>query len=176
MKRLLILGGAVAIVVAVVVVIVAYSGSGGDNSSRSAASATSAATVSTEEIGDEGAVLVDSSGRALYASDQENAAGMVLCTDACTSFWEPLTLSSGTPTGDTVSGELGVAGRPDGTRQVTLDGKLLYTFTEDEPGEVTGDGFEDAFAGQTLTWHVVHADGSTGSSGGGTTSTGPFGY
>jgi hypothetical protein len=32
---------------------------------------------------------------------------------------------------------------------------------EDEPGEVTGDGFSDAFGGQQFTWHVVGADGSS---------------
>jgi predicted lipoprotein with Yx(FWY)xxD motif len=101
---------------------------------------------------------------------------MVLCTGACESFWMPLTVDSGAPTGSSVSGELGVAERPDGTRQVTLDGKLLYSFVEDDPGQVTGDGFEDAFDGQTLTWHVVHPDGSTGSTSGGTTTIGPFGY
>ena len=40
---------------------------------------------------------------------------------------------------------------------------------QDKPGEVTGEGFSDAFAGQQFTWHVVHADGSTGSDQSGTT-------
>jgi predicted lipoprotein with Yx(FWY)xxD motif len=181
MKRLLILGIAVAVAITAAVSIAAYGGGGGDDSSAPAEPMTSpaanAVTVSTQEIGDEGAVLVDSEGRALYTADQEIAAGnMVLCTEACTSFWEPLTLDSGSPTGSSVPGELGIVERPDGSRQVVLDGKLLYSFVEDEPGEVTGDGFEDAFDGQTLTWHVVHANGSTGSPGSDTTGTGPLGY
>jgi predicted lipoprotein with Yx(FWY)xxD motif len=175
MKRLLILSVAVAIVAATTAAIAACGGGDGD-SSVSTPPATNATTVSVREIGDDGAVLVDAAGRALYAADQETAAGMVLCTEGCTSFWEPLTVSTGPPTGSSVSGELGVVERPDGSRQVTLDGKLLYSFVEDEPGEVTGDGFEDAFDGQTFTWHVVHADGSTGSEGGGTTTTDPFRY
>lgn len=175
MKRLLILGVAAA-VVAAVVAIAAYSAGGDDQSPGAAAPATGAATVSREEIGDSGAVLVNSAGHALYASDQENDAGKVLCTEGCTSFWMPLTVSNGSPTGSSTSGELGVVERPDGARQVTLDGKLLYTFVQDGPGEVTGEGFEDAFDGQTLTWHVVHADGNAGSSGGGTTTTSPYRY
>ena len=175
MKRLLILGVAVA-VAAAVVAIAAYSAGGNDNSSGSAAPAAGAATVSSREITGEGAVLVDSAGRALYAADQENAAGKVLCTDGCTSFWMPLTVDKGSPTERSVSGELGVVRRPDGARQVTLDGKLLYSFTQDSPGKVAGDGFEDAFGGQTLTWHVVHANGNTDSSGGSSTTTGPYGY
>ena len=173
MKGLRISLVAVAAVLAVAVVaIAAYSGGGGEDSPGSATPA-AGKTVASREIGDQGAVVVDSAGRALYAADQETDAGMVLCLEGCTSFWEPLTVS-GSPTGSSISGELGVVERPDGGRQVTLDGKLLYSFVEDEPGEVTGDGFEDAFDGQTLTWRVVHADGGTGSSG--DDSTGPFGY
>jgi predicted lipoprotein with Yx(FWY)xxD motif len=74
-----------------------------------------AATVSTRAIGDKGTVLVDSAGKALYATDQETAAGMVLCTTGCTSFWKPLTVSSGSPSGDSVPGKLGVVKRPDGS-------------------------------------------------------------
>jgi predicted lipoprotein with Yx(FWY)xxD motif len=175
MKRLLILGVAVA-VAAAVVAIAAYSAGGNDNSSGDAAPAAGAATVSSREIDGEGAVLVDSAGRALYASDQEKAAGKVLCTDGCTSFWMPLTVAKGSPTEHSVSGELGVMRRPDGARQVTLDGKLLYSFTQDSPGKVTGDGFEDAFGGRTFTWHVVRADGNTSSSGSSGTTGGPYGY
>ncbi len=175
MKRLLILGVVVA-VAAAVVAIAAYSAGGNDNSPGAAAPAAGAATVSSREIAGEGAVLVNSTGHALYASDQENAAGKVLCTGACTSFWMPLTVAKGSPTGRSVSGELGVVSRPNGSRQATLDGKLLYSFTQDSPGKVTGNGFEDAFGGQMFTWHVVHADGNTGSSGGNATTTGPYGY
>jgi predicted lipoprotein with Yx(FWY)xxD motif len=173
MNRLLFAGVAAAAVLAL-----AACGGGSDNDNSGAApaqgSGTSAATVSAEDIGGEGAVLVDSSGKALYASDQE-ASGQVLCMGACTSFWTPLTVSAGAPSGDSLTGELGVVERPDGGRQVTYDGKPLYSFTEDGPGEVTGDGFSDAFAGQQFTWHVVHVDSTADSSGGGGNN-GGFGY
>jgi len=175
MKRLLILGAVVA-VAAVVVAVAAYSAGGKDNSPTGAMPATGGETVVSQDIAGKGAVLVDSAGRALYASNQENAAGKVLCTDGCTSFWMPLTVAKGSPTEHAVSGKLGVVKRPDGARQVTLDGKLLYSFTQDSPGKVTGDGFQDAFGGRTFTWHVVHADGASGSSGGTTTNTGSYGY
>jgi predicted lipoprotein with Yx(FWY)xxD motif len=170
MKRLLI------VVVAAVVAVLALAacGGGGSDSNSSAMSSDGTTTVSVEKIGDSGRVLVDSAGKALYAPDQE-ANGRVICTDACTSFWMPLTIGSGAPTGDGVAGKLGVAERPDGTRQVTFDGKRLYTFAQDKPGEVTGDGFSDAFDGQQFTWHVVTADGST-SNQGESTSDNPYGY
>ena len=92
---------------------------------------------------------------------------MVLCTNACLSFWKPLTVSAA-PTGSSLPGTLGVTERPDGTKQVTYNGDPLYSFAEDQPGQATGDGFADAFGGQQFTWHVVHPDGthsSTASSG-----------
>jgi predicted lipoprotein with Yx(FWY)xxD motif len=115
---------------------------------------------------------VDSAGKALYAADEE-ADSSVVCTGACTSFWIPATIDEGAPSGNSLPGELGVVERGDGTRQVTFDGERLYTFVEDEPGEVTGDGFSDAFDGQQFTWHVVSVgdapesnqdDGDTGGS------------
>jgi predicted lipoprotein with Yx(FWY)xxD motif len=129
----------------------ACGGGGGDSSNSSDAAPSSNTTVSVEQIGRAGRVLVDSAGKALYAADEEANNG-VLCTDACLSFWQPLTIDAGAPTASSVQGTLGVSGRPDGTRQVTLDGKRLYSFNEDEPGQVTGDGFSDAFGGQRFTW------------------------
>jgi predicted lipoprotein with Yx(FWY)xxD motif len=173
MKRLLISGAAVAAVLA----LAACGGGGGasGNSPGTTGSSLGATTVSAEEIGDAGSVLVDSGGQALYASDEETG-GKVLCTDACLSFWTPLTIKAGAPTEDSLPGKLGVVMRPDGTRQVTYDGKLLYSFNEDQPGEVTGDGFADAFGGQQFTWHVVHSNSADDSSGGGTGTGGGFGY
>jgi predicted lipoprotein with Yx(FWY)xxD motif len=174
MKRLLISGAAVAAVLA----LAACGGGGGDSSDSPDAmpSSNNTATVSVEEIGDAGRVLVDSAGKALYTSDEEAADSSVVCTEACASFWEPLTIDAGAPTGNSLPGELGIFERPDGTRQVTLDGKRLYSFTEDDPGEVTGDGFSDAFDGQTFTWHVVSVGGAPDSSDGSSTNDAPFDY
>ena len=104
---------------------------------------------------------------------------MVLCTNACVSFWKPLTIGAGAPTSHSLPGTLGVVRRPDGTRQMTYDGKLLYSFAEDKPGEVTGNGFTDSFGGQQFTWHVVHTNSATASSGSGGSSgssSGSYGY
>ena len=163
MKRLLIPGFAV---VALAVAMAVAACGGGSSVSSNPPASSGGATVSAEQIGDAGRVLVDSNGQALYANDQEKG-GMVLCDGACLSFWTPLTVS-GAPKSDSLDGKLGVVRRPDGGKQVTFDGKLLYTFHTDQPGEVGGDGFQDAFDGQQFTWNVVHADGSTSSSGGGT--------
>ena len=163
-KKLFIPGGAVALVV--IALAVAGCGGGGGGSATAAMPSTGGMTVSVADIGSAGRVLVDSSGQALYASDQETASGKVMCTGACNSFWKPLTVSGGAPTGSSDAGKLGVVKRPDGTKQVTANGKLLYTFTQEGPNQVTGDGFQDAFNGQQFTWHVVSVgNGGSASSG-----------
>lgn len=172
-KKLFIPGGAVALVV--IALAVAGCGGGGGGSATAAMPSTGGMTVSVADIGSAGRVLVDSSGQALYASDQETASGKVMCTGACNSFWKPLTVSGGAPTGSSDAGKLGVVKRPDGTKQVTANGKLLYTFTQEGPNQVTGDGFQDAFNGQQFTWHVVSV-GNGGSASSASSSNGSFSY
>jgi predicted lipoprotein with Yx(FWY)xxD motif len=154
-KRLLILG-VIGVAAVVAGIAIAATGTGGG------AAKTDGVTVSAKRISGAGSVLVDAKGRALYRSDQERN-GMVLCDGACLSFWQPLTVS-GTPKGRSLSGKLGVVKRPDGRRQVTYNGKLLYSFKLDKPGKVTGDGFKDAFGGQKFTWRVAHPTATKGSS------------
>lgn len=169
MQRLLIAGAAVMAVLA----LAACGGGGGDSSNSSEVPPSSNdTTLSVEQIGDAGRVLVDSAGKALYAADQEADNG-VLCTGGCLSFWQPLTIDAGAPTASSVPGTLGVSERPDGSRQVTHDGKRLYSFTQDEPGQVTGDGLTDTFDGQRFTWHVVRVGAAPESGDGGTTG-GPY--
>jgi predicted lipoprotein with Yx(FWY)xxD motif len=155
MKKLFTFGA----VIAVTAVLAACGSSSGGESATAASSGGS--TVSVAEIEGTGNVLVDSSGQALYASEQETEAGKVMCEGACTSFWKPLTISNGTPEGS-VPGNLGVMKRPEGSMQVTFDGKPLYTFTQEGPEEVTGNGFQDAFEGHHFTWHVVTTGGGGG--------------
>ena len=164
MKRLLIRGAVVTGALLASVAIAACGG--GTNTSAAAAPAAGSATVATKQVAGTGSVLVDAGGLPLYTNDQETT-GTVLCDAACVSFWRPLTVT-GKPSG-ALADQLGVMTRSDGARQVTLNGKLLYTFSLDKPGKVNGDGFADAFGGRQFTWHVVHADGSTSSAGGGPT-------
>jgi predicted lipoprotein with Yx(FWY)xxD motif len=97
-----------------------------------------------------------------------------MCTGACVSFWKPLTIK-GNPHGS-VPGKLGVITRPDGGRQVTFDGRPVYSFTQDGPGEVTGNGFMDAFDGQQFTWNVVAVGSGGGSSSAASDANPPLSY
>lgn len=160
MRRLLILGAIVFAAGVGVAIAVASSGSGATARSGSA-------TVSVKKIAGHGKILVDAKGRPLYRNAQERN-GMILCKGACVSFWKPL-IVRGKPTRSTSAvGKLGVIRRADGRRQVTDNGRLLYTFTLDKRGKVAGDGFKDQFGGQRFTWHVVRPAGAKSSSGGST--------
>jgi predicted lipoprotein with Yx(FWY)xxD motif len=148
--------------VAVVILVVAACGGGSDSESA----APNGETVSISTVDGVGDVLVDADGAALYAADEE-ADGMVLCIDSCLTIWNPLTLSDGEapPAADGLGAMVGVLTRPDGGRQVTLEGRPLYRFIEDPgPGTVTGNGLADVFGDQAFTWHVATPTGVSTSS------------
>ena len=140
----------------------------GSNATDTGAPASSTA-VAVKHIDGVGDVLVDASGQALYTPDQE-AGGKIRCVGQCLSFWRPAEAGAN-PTAADGAGKVAAITRPDQTKQVTVDGKPAYSFSEDAPGKVTGDGFKDAFGGQKFTWHVLLAGGGTSdassSSGGG---------
>jgi predicted lipoprotein with Yx(FWY)xxD motif len=127
--------------------------------SAPAAAPSGAATVTARTVNG-ASVLVDQAGTTLYTNDQDKAGKPQCVSSDCTKIWVPLTLSSGKqPTaGPGVTGTVATAQRPDGTSQVTLNGKPLYTFSFDHnPGQVTGNGAQDSFAGTAFTWHSASA-------------------
>ena len=159
MKKLILTSLALVLAIA----LAACGGSSNDN-----AATASSGTPSTT-VGLDNGLLVDSTGAALYTSEQEKS-GTVMCTGGCTQIWLPLKApASGQPTaGDGVSGKLGTVKRPDGARQVTLDGRPLYRFAQDgSSGKATGDGVTDSFGGRQFKWHAETDSGTSNSSGGG---------
>lgn len=140
--------------------IVAGCGGSNSNGGETPASAAMSDTVGVKQIDGIGKVLVDTSGMALYTPDQE-AKGMIQCTGSCTAIWQPVA-PAGKPTAAAGAGTVGVVKRPGGSRQVTLDGMPLYSFVQDSPSQITGDGFKDQFDGKSFTWHVVLAGGAKG--------------
>jgi len=144
--------------------LLAVAGCGADSTNDASSGSVAASdrtTVSVEAVDGVGEVLVDTKGAALYTADQEKD-GKVRCTDSCAEIWIPLTVpGSAEPTAsDDVPGELGVAKRPGGARQVSYDGEPLYSFADDPmAGEVTGNGLSDSFGGRLFSWHVVKAGG-----------------
>jgi predicted lipoprotein with Yx(FWY)xxD motif len=162
MKRLMTLGMPIA--TALTIAACGGTGSSGGRSTRAASRPTSiSTTVAVRQLPGVGSVLVDDTGKALYANNLEST-GKILCNDpGCNSFWMPLTLRAGLPTAPAGAGKLGVTKRPDGTTQVTANGKPLYTFSEDSPGKANGNGFQDQFAGHNFTWNIVLPGGTAAS-------------
>jgi predicted lipoprotein with Yx(FWY)xxD motif len=108
-----------------------------------------------------------------------DTAGKLACDAGCTGIWVPLAAPQGGPTAAvmTVGSKLGTVMRPDGSSQVTFDGKPLYTFVQDSSGQVTGNGATDEFGGTHFTWTVATAPGgSTAPAATTTQSSGGMGY
>lgn len=120
------------------------------------------AVVGTMPVDRFGNVLVDTQGKAVYTNENESGS-TIKCVDDCATFWPPLEATSDSVPASVegVPGTFGVITRPDGSKQITLDDKPLYTFLEDKsPGMVRGDGFEDDFAGEHFVWRVVSTGGA----------------
>jgi predicted lipoprotein with Yx(FWY)xxD motif len=94
-------------------------------------------------------VLTASNGLTLYTLSAEKH-GTFICKGSCLKDWHPLVVAKGVkPTGPV---PLGTVKRPDnGLRQVTFEGRPLYTFDDDTmKGETSGEGFKDVG-----TWHAA---------------------
>lgn len=135
------------------------SGSSGGSGSGSGSGSASGAVVTTHDTSALGQVYADTAGDTAYAADQE-AGGQISCTAGCLLFWHPVLAGSASTAGLPGGAGFGTVKRPDsGQRQVTLQGRPLYTFTEDKkPGDTAGEGFKDAFAGHAFTWHALRTD------------------
>jgi predicted lipoprotein with Yx(FWY)xxD motif len=119
---------------------------GGARPAQSAAAAApgAAATVRTALApvgGRPEAILVNAQGLPLYYYRPDTATRS-LVTGGLARLWPPLT--SAAPTAAGVTGKLTVVRDAHGS-QVAYNGHLLYTFTSDRPGQVTGQGFQDFF-------------------------------
>jgi predicted lipoprotein with Yx(FWY)xxD motif len=144
----------------------------GAHTTSAPAAGSASATISVEQVPGVGNVYTDADGMALYSPAQE-ASGKVKCVGECTSVWIPLPAPASSGSASEAPG-VGVITRPDGTKQVSLNGAPLYRFFQDSgAGTANGNGITDSFGGVTFTWHVASPDGSTTSS---NTSSGGYSY
>jgi predicted lipoprotein with Yx(FWY)xxD motif len=86
-------------------------------------------------------ILVNDKGLPLYTYKPDTATRSMVSGELA-ALWPPLVGSA--PTGSGTRGTLGVVPTGNG-RQVTYNGHFLYTFAEDSPGQVTGQGVENFF-------------------------------
>jgi predicted lipoprotein with Yx(FWY)xxD motif len=104
--------------------------------------------VKTATVHKYGKVLVTKKGLALYYNKDDKSSRWA-CTGACLRTWPPLTIPKGETIAQLSNGVSGLGTVPGLTgRQVTWDGKALYTFSQDTPGTVKGEGIAQI-------WYVV---------------------
>lgn len=143
---------------AVVGVLAAACGSGNAATGNTASVNNNA--VGTSMVSGVGTVLVDSSGKALYFTDQDHGA-TVACTAGCTAVWVPAVVPGTAAPNGSVNGVTVVKRSDDGREQLAYQGKPLYEFKADSmAGQVTGNGAHDNFGGTAFTWHAAVLAGS----------------
>lgn len=103
------------------------------NSTQKTNSSEAVQTKTDASLGD---YLATSTGSALYTYDKDTN-GVSNCSGSCLGAWPAYTQTS---TAMTMSENVGVIIRSDGTIQYTYKGMPLYTFVSDSNGKVTGDG------------------------------------
>jgi predicted lipoprotein with Yx(FWY)xxD motif len=127
------------------------SGASGYGYGASGASGSTASTVAlkTETTG-AGTILASPRGLTLYYyAEDKRGSGRSVCTGSCAAAWPPLIAPVRAPAGVRLPGPLGVITRPDGTRQVTINGYPIYRYADDTaPGQAAGNGIEGS-------WHVI---------------------
>jgi predicted lipoprotein with Yx(FWY)xxD motif len=83
-----------------------------------------------------------------YTGDKPHS-GVSSCTGSCAMAWPPVVAPVQIPAGVKLAGPVGVIVRPNGVRQVTIDGYPVYRYADDKaPGQASGNG-----AGGE--WHVI---------------------
>jgi predicted lipoprotein with Yx(FWY)xxD motif len=121
--------------------------SGSSGTSSAAAGSSSAGVAATGAVlktasTSLGTVVVTSSGKTVYAFDKDTKnSGTSACNAGCSGLWPAVTTTSAGPTAEGVSATIGTITRADGTKQVTLDGRPVYTYSGDSgAGAVSGQG------------------------------------
>jgi predicted lipoprotein with Yx(FWY)xxD motif len=175
-KRLAFLRPAVLVGAAILLAACSYDEPASSDSPGDAA----ASGVATRDHPQLGKILTDSQGDTLYFADQE-ADGQIHCLSGCLKLWTPMEMKEGAPAPAGIA-DLGVIQRSDnGQKQLTYQGKPVYTFTLDSgAGDTKGHNAEDDFDGTHFVWHAVVLGGAQPPGDGGgqptTTDDGGYGY
>jgi predicted lipoprotein with Yx(FWY)xxD motif len=127
------------------------SGASGYGAPSGGSGNTASGMVSVKQVAAFGPLLEDGAGNTVYYNDEESG-GMWKCTADCLGFWYPV---PGSANPGNVPG-LGTIQRGDNhQQQLTYQGKPLYTFRLDSPGQRQGDNLADDFASTHFTWHAA---------------------
>ena len=142
--RIIIAGIGLAAVAAVGGITAASASSSPPGGAPATSHSVTAATVRTASAtvgGKTETILVNAAGLPLYYYRPDTASKSFV-SGALAQLWPPLT--SVTPAAAGVNGKLSVLNDVNG-HQVTYNGHPLYTFADDHPGQVTGQGIQNFF-------------------------------
>jgi predicted lipoprotein with Yx(FWY)xxD motif len=98
-----------------------------------------------------GEVLTTSEKQAIYFWESEPK-GTIRCTGSCAKAWPPVLVKKGVVVPmhyAGIDGDFGTIRRPDGSRQLTLERRALYTYAHEKPGQVLCNNVENWFAVKT---------------------------
>ena len=112
------------------------------SASPSAPGASGAATLKTASNASLGTILVNSAGMTVYRFDADSTSPPTShCTGACAAVWPPVPAGSASAVAQGFpQSELGTLTRSDGTKQVTVGGSPVYTYTGDTAaGQANGE-------------------------------------
>ena len=102
-------------------------------------------TIMDENLGE---VLTKPNKQAIYVWRSEPK-GTIRCTAKCAKAWPPVTVAKGVTVPmhyKGIEGDFGTIRRPDGSRQLTLDRRALYTYAHEKPGQVLCNNVDNWFA------------------------------
>jgi predicted lipoprotein with Yx(FWY)xxD motif len=97
-----------------------------------------------------GPIIVNANGMTTYVFDKDvPGSGQSACTGNCQKLWLAVTTTSDQPAAAGVLAPVATIAGSNGTKQVTVSGLPLYTYTGDKaPGDTNGQLFMSI-------WHVV---------------------
>ena len=159
--KLIIAGIGLAAVAATGGGIAAAATTGGTYTSNATTGHSATATVRTASVtvaGKTETILVNSGGLPLYFYRSDTAATS-LVTGGVAALWPALT--SAAPTASGATGKLTVVNDTHG-QQVAYNGHLLYTFTSDHAGQVTGQGVQNFFVATPGLTSIANSSASAG--------------
>jgi predicted lipoprotein with Yx(FWY)xxD motif len=168
-RRVVAVGGGLA-----AVLLAACSSSSGATASTPPVSAPSTTTGSTALVHTgstpAGTVLVDAGGRTIYVFAADSP-GHSTCSGSCLTYWPPVPAPATIPSSiPGVTATLGMLKRSDGTRQLTVNGWPVYTYSGDTgPGSSAGQGVN----GSGGLWWVLGPSGAQMTDSGSGSSTSP---
>jgi len=101
-----------------------------------------------------GKIVVNGKGMSAYFFDLDTAnSGVSACVGSCSVNWPAITSSTAKPHVVGISGVVGTISHKGGGRQVTINGRPIYTFAFDKaPGQVKGQGAQGV-------WYVISPSG-----------------